>query len=325
MRRVALGRTGLDVSRLGLGLAALGRPGYITLGHADDLERDYDPMRMLARAHQALDSAVALGVNYFDAARSYGDAERFLGAWLAIRGHPPESLVVASKWGQTYTAGWQVRAETHEVKDHSLPVLLRHADESRGCLGRHLAIYQIHSADLATGVLDDQEVLRHLGRLREEGWHIGLSLTGTGQSATVRRAMTVTVDGAPLFSVVQATWNLLERSAEDALAEAHASGMGVVVKEALANGRLVREPHLAKRLLPQAERLGCPLDALALAAVLARPWCHVALSGAARIEHLRSNAQALDVPWDAEAEESLASLAEPSPEYWQRRSRLGWN
>ena len=32
-----LGRTGLTVSRLGLGMAALGRPGYITLGHADDL------------------------------------------------------------------------------------------------------------------------------------------------------------------------------------------------------------------------------------------------------------------------------------------------
>ena len=37
---------------------------------------------------------------------------------------------------------------------------------------------------------------------------------------------------------MQATWNLLEPSAGPALAEARAAGMGVIIKEALANGRL---------------------------------------------------------------------------------------
>jgi aryl-alcohol dehydrogenase-like predicted oxidoreductase len=46
------------------------------------------------------------------------------------------------------------------------------------------------------------------------------------------------VDGVRLFDAVQATWNLLEPSAGPALAEAHAAGLGVIVKEALANGRL---------------------------------------------------------------------------------------
>ncbi len=325
MQTRPLGRTGRVVSRLGLGLAALGRPGYINLGHAEDLDRAYDRMAMQARAHEVLDAAAALGVSYIDAARSYGDAERFLGAWLAIRGHAPGSFTVASKWGQTYTAGWQVRADTHEVKDHSLPILLRHADESKGCLGPHLAVYQIHSATLETGVLDDAEVLNELVNLREGGLHIGLSLTGTGQAATLRKAMGIVIDGAPLFAVVQATWNLLERSAGDALAEAHAAGMGVVIKEAMANGRLVREAAIAERLRPQAERLGCTADALALAAVLARPWCDVALSGAATAAHLRSNAAALAVAWDAEAEAALADLAEPPKAYWSRRGGLEWN
>ena len=62
----------------GLGLAALGRPGYINLGHAADLHADYDVAAMEGRAHAVLDAAHAAGVRYFDAARSYGRAEEFL-------------------------------------------------------------------------------------------------------------------------------------------------------------------------------------------------------------------------------------------------------
>jgi aryl-alcohol dehydrogenase-like predicted oxidoreductase len=72
-----------------------------------------------------------------------------------------------------------------------------------------------------------------LARLREEGVAIGLSVTGPGQAETILRALTHDV-----FDVVQATWTLIERSAGDALAEAYEAGLGVIVKEALANGRL---------------------------------------------------------------------------------------
>jgi aryl-alcohol dehydrogenase-like predicted oxidoreductase len=44
---------------------------------------------------------------YFDAARSYGRAEEFLGGWLAARGIGPDEVAVGSKWGYTYTANWQ--------------------------------------------------------------------------------------------------------------------------------------------------------------------------------------------------------------------------
>src|SRR5262249_1997284 len=89
--------TGLNGTRLGLGLAAVGRPGYINLGHAQDLSRNYDHSAMEAQAHSVLDVAYAAGVRYFDAARSYGDAERFLASWLAARGLGREDVVVASK------------------------------------------------------------------------------------------------------------------------------------------------------------------------------------------------------------------------------------
>jgi aryl-alcohol dehydrogenase-like predicted oxidoreductase len=321
----------LSVSRLGLGLAALGRPGYINLGHANDLGRNYDVTAMEAHCHAVLDCAWALGVRYFDVARSYGRAEAFLASWLAARGIRPAEITVASKWGYTYTADWSVTAERHEVKDHTLVVLRRQLAETRGLVGDHLDVYQVHSATLESGVLSNARVLEELARMRQSGLLIGLTVSGPGQAETLRRAMDVAVDGVRVFDCVQATWNLLEPSAGVALQAAHDAGLGVIVKEALANGRLTDRNEDAdfasgRRVLEdEAARLGTTLDGLALAATLARPWADVVLSGAATVEQLRSNARALDVCWDAHAAERLERIAEGAEEYWSRRSRLAWN
>src|ERR1700736_4973666 len=96
-----LGNTHLAVSRIGLGLAALGRPGYINLGHAKDLGAQYDPRAMEGHAHAVLDAAWSAGIRYFDAARSYGRAEEFLSSWLFSRQIPPGAVTVGSKWGYT--------------------------------------------------------------------------------------------------------------------------------------------------------------------------------------------------------------------------------
>jgi aryl-alcohol dehydrogenase-like predicted oxidoreductase len=61
------------------------------------------------------------------------------------------------------------------------------------------------------------------------------------------------------------------------------------------------------------------------AAVLAQPRVEVALSGAAIVEQVRSNARALGVRWDEKAQTRLAALVEPAEEYWQRRGRLAWS
>jgi aryl-alcohol dehydrogenase-like predicted oxidoreductase len=331
VRTTHLGRTGLPVSRIGLGLAALGRPGYINLGHADDLNGDLAPDALAAHARTVLDTAWDAGVRYFDAARSYGRAEEFLADWLAGRGLAPREAVVGSKWGYTYTAGWRVDAERHEVKDHTLATLRRQAAESRDLLGPHLALYQIHSVTPDGGVLDDRDVLEELARLRDAGVRIGLSLTGPRQTDALRHSLDVTVAGWPLFDCVQATWNLLEPSVGPALAEAHAAGVGVIVKEAMANGRLAgrdADPAFAPRraaLEQLAAHVGATPDAVALAAVLARPWVDVVLSGAATTGQLRANLAALAVRWDDRAEELAAPLAEDPGAYWTARSRLPWN
>ena len=75
MEHARFGRTNLRVTRIGLGLAALGRPGYINLGHQDDLRGNYDLGAMEAHAHKMLELAYQKGIRYFDMAWSHGKAE----------------------------------------------------------------------------------------------------------------------------------------------------------------------------------------------------------------------------------------------------------
>ena len=309
-----LGASGLRVTRIGLGLAALGRPAYINLGHAFDVEGETDVSALEHHAHGVLDAAYAGGVRYFDAARSYGKAEAFLASWLARRGLGRDDVTVGSKWGYTYTADWRIDVDVHEVKDLTAATFRRQLAETRELLGDHLRLYQIHSATLDSGVLDDRARLDELARLRATGVLIGLTTSGPRQAETIERALEV---GG--FDAVQSTWNLLERSAGPALAAAHAAGLGVIIKEALANGRLTGRGNVPE-LTDAAQRVGATPDAVALAAVLAQPWVDVALSGAATVEQLESNLSALQAVPD-----SLDSLVEDPETYWEKRGALRWN
>jgi aryl-alcohol dehydrogenase-like predicted oxidoreductase len=322
IERRRLGSTGLEVTRLGLGLAALGRPGYIDVGRDADLGDDRSVEAMRARAFEVLDAAYALGIRYVDAARSYGSAEAFAAAWLEARGHA--DVVVGSKWGYTYTAGWRVDAEVHEVKDHSLATLRRQVGESRSILGDRLALYQIHSATLDSGVLEDADVLRELARLRTDGVAVGITVSGPRQGEAIRRALAVEVDGANPFQTVQATWNALEPSAGPALAEAHEAGWGVLVKEAMANGRLGPRGDGAAELSAIAERHGVGVDAVAIAVVLAQPWADVVLSGAVTPTQLRGNADGAAIALSPDELAAIVGTVEPPEAYWERRSRLAW-
>ena len=302
--------------RLGLGLAALGRPGYLNVGHGADLGADRSVDALRARSFEVLDAAYAGGVRYLDAARSYGRGEEFLGAWL--RDRDPRDVVVGSKWGYVYTADWQVDADPPEVKHHDVETFRRQLEETRANLGDRLALYQIHSATPDSGVLENDAVLEALAGLRAEGVAIGLSTSGTSQGETLDRAL-----GLDLFDAAQVTWNLHERAAGPALARAHDAGLGVIVKEALANGRLAtREAHPA--LVAVADRLGASPDAVALAAVLAQPFVDVVLSGAATTGAVRSNLAAADLELDAAALAELDVLEEDSAAYWTARGEMAW-
>jgi aryl-alcohol dehydrogenase-like predicted oxidoreductase len=168
-------------------------------------------------------------------------------------------------------------------------------------------------------VLENDAVLRELQELRATGVAIGVSASGPSQPETIDRAVAL-----GRFDAVQATWNLHERGAGAALGRAHEAGLAVIVKEALANGRLTpRVPNPA--LERAADELGATADAVALAAVLAQPFADIVLSGVATRDALASNlaAAALRLP-DATLAE-LEALEEDSADYWSTRSALPWN
>lgn len=317
-----LGGTGLRSTRLALGTAALGRPGYINLGHGEDLAGRRDVAALRDHARTVLDTAYAAGVRHVDCARSYGRAEEFVAGWLAARGHG--DVLVSSKWGYTYTADWSVDAEDHEVKDHSLATFRRQRSETADALGDALGLYQVHSATLDSGVLEDREVLAALTDLAGEGVAVGLSLSGPGQAATLERALQLTQDGYAPFTCVQATWNVLEQSVGDQLTRAHDAGWGVIVKEALANGRLTDRGDPPPQLREIATSHGVGIDAVALAAVASNPAVDVVLSGATTGEQLLSNLDAVDLTLTSDELRAVLGLDEDATAYWQRRDRLEW-
>jgi aryl-alcohol dehydrogenase-like predicted oxidoreductase len=317
------------VSRIGLGLAALGRPAYITGDRAAELP-DRTIAGLRARTFSMLDAAYDAGIRYFDAARSYGLAEEFLGGWLADRGHP--DAIAGSKWGYRYAGGWRLDADQHEVKEHSLAMFTAQLAQTRALLGDRLALYQVHSLTADSKLLGDAALLAALARLRAGGVLIGVSTSGPGQADTLRRALAVTVDGERLFSVAQVTWNLLEPSVAAAAAEAADAGWTILIKEAMANGRLAPADDRAgppagpagraapAALAALADARNVTTDAIALAAALANPWASVVLSGAVTEQQLQDNLMALaigDLP--------QLDLAEPPGDYWAARAARPWS
>jgi aryl-alcohol dehydrogenase-like predicted oxidoreductase len=303
---------------IGLGLAALGRPAYITSGRDAELGGDRRPDALRQRTEEVLDAAYAAGVRYVDAARSYGAAEEFLAGWLVSRHLGRADIAVGSKWGYTYVGDWRMEAERHEVQDLSVATFERQLAETRALLGDALSLYQVHSATRQNGVLSSRDVLDALQRLRDDGVAIGVTVTGADQAGTIDELVSL-----GLFDTVQATWNLLEPSSGDALARAHAAGLTVIVKEALANGRLTSAGDQPALLAAAADRVVTP-DALAISAVLAQPWAGIVLSGAAGVDSLRSNLTADAALWTDDLIELAARLAEPAAVYWTERSQRAW-
>src|SRR4051794_41436798 len=257
-------RRAASTERLALGLAALGRPAYINLGRGE-LPADRTVEAMRAASWEVLDQAYVAGVRWVDVARSYGGAEEFLAGWLAARS--PAGLTVSSKWGYAYVGDWRLDAPVHEIKEHSLARFTAQWAQTSPVPGAVLSLYQVHSLTADSPLFDDLPLQDALAALPVR---VGFSTSGPRQADTVRRALELERHGERVFTAVQSTWNMLETSVGPALAEAHAAGAHVLVKEALANGRLAVDPP--RPIAEYAARHEVGPDAVALAAVLTLPW-----------------------------------------------------
>lgn len=290
----------------------------MNLGRDDvvPVKRSVDEMR--AASWRVLDGAYGAGVRWIDVARSYGLAEEFLAGWLSERGH--QDVTISSKWGYTYVGDWRVDADVHEAKEHSLVQFRKQVVETQRLLGDRLSLYQVHSLTADSPLFTD---VRLLAALVESGLRLGFSTSGPAQADMVRRALELRVDGERVFTAVQSTWNPLEPSVGNALADAHDAGTHVLVKESLANGRLAVRPPVAIGRIAVRHKVGP--DAVALAAAIAQPWADTVLLGPSSVDQLHSNLAAAPLRLTAADLVELAELAQPPEDYWAQRAALPWS
>jgi len=326
--------------QLGLGMAALGRPGYINLdrdsvfGGSDSRSIEY----MQTQANLVLDCLFKNDrcgngqkrASWVDCARSYGLSEKFVGEYLREKNIAPEEVYVSSKWGYSYVADWNVKLETgkpHEVKDHSAENFLKQFGESINILGEYINLYQIHSATFESGVLENLDVHNALHKCKmQNGISIGLSVSSPKQDEVILKAMSIEVDGTKLFDSVQCTFNLLEQRPAPCLLKAHDAGVDVIIKEGMANGRVLRNSIVQE----YSNKLFCSPDQLALACILAQPFRPRVLSGAVTPNQIESNLRAESIAELLRADpvilaEIMDKTRMDSETYWSDRSMLAWN
>ena len=312
-------------NKIGLGLAALGRPGYINIGHDNDLGSDKSKASMRDYCHQVLDFAYSNGVRYFDTARVYGDAEEFLSSW--IRKQSQFNGFVGSKWGYEYLANWEVNADKHERKDHSATFLKQQWVETRMNLGKNVDLYHIHSVTPDSSVLDDPTVIKELESIKKNGLEIGISTSGPEQKKTIEKFLKIN-EKLKLFSFLQSTVNIFEQSCIPILKEAHNQKINIIAKEVFSNGLLTNankdyHQEQLQNLQNIAKEIDLTLEQISYLWVYQLPFIKIILTGASTVSQLQENLNCLKklnttIP-------NLDNLYLSVEDYWSTRKSLSWN
>lgn len=197
-----LGRSGIQVSAVGMGCWAIGGPwnflgspaGWSTVDDAESL--------------RAIDRAIELGANFFDTAANYGcgHSERLLGQ--AVKGRR-DQVVIATKFGyRVDEAAKQVSPYgASEAESDVASHLAGDVEASLRRLGTdYIDVYQLHVGGLAIeralAVREGLEQLVKEGKIRTYGW-------STDRTEAVRAFATL-----PACGVVQQQFSVLDGNAE---------------------------------------------------------------------------------------------------------------
>jgi aryl-alcohol dehydrogenase-like predicted oxidoreductase len=309
-------------TKIGLGLAALGRPDYINIRQNNAIDKSKTAFKNTA--FDVMDFAYKHGVRYFDTAPSYGLGEQFLLDWKNTRQY--KDVLLSTKWGYTYVANWEIGFDgKHEIKEHSLSKLNEQWEISKAFLPQ-LKIYQVHSATLDSGILNNTSVHERLFQLKKEyGLQIGITTSGANQSEILNRAKSIKAYNEFLFDSYQVTYNIFEQSTLETLQQLKTTGKTIIIKEALANGRVFTRNTSKEQLKILAKKYGVGIDAIALRFVIDTLLPNVVLSGASNTNHLEQNIKALDFKLSTKDLKFLTSFKVKSNIYWDERSGLAWN
>lgn len=313
--------------KLGLGTAAIGRPHYINIRQEKNQTLDLEVFK--TQGFQVLEKAYQQGIRYFDTAPGYGMAEKLLLEWLLTKEDP--TIEIGTKWGYTYVANFDVNAKVHEIKEHSLDKLNEQWQISKAFLP-HLNLYQIHSATFDSGVLNNEAVLNRLAFLKNEyDIEIGITTTGANQIEVIKRALDIAVEDQQLFDAFQVTYNVLDQSLDAVQQELRLQNKRIIVKEALANGRLFRNNsfpnyyglYVVLEQLAKTYQVG--VDAIALKFCQQTIDHSMVLSGVSNTQHLESNLKVKSFNLSDENIQVLKDFKIETTNYWNERKQLNWN
>ncbi|HUJ43861.1 MAG TPA: aldo/keto reductase [Opitutaceae bacterium] len=327
MDYINLGKTGLKVSRIGLGCMTYGTPatGELKGGrHAWSLNEE--------ESQPFLRQALELGINLFDTANVYssGVSEEVLGRFLK-RSARRESVVVATKVHGVMRDEANGRGLSRKAIFHEL-------DESLRRLGMdYVDLYQIHRWDYETPIEETLEALHDIvrsGKVR----YIGASSMYAWQFA--KALYLADLHHWTRFVSMQNHYNLLYREEErEMMALCQSEGIGVIPWSPLARGRLARpwksestkrsqtdqfgngmysrteasDRKVVDRLGQVAEQRGLPRARIALAWMLGKPFITAPIVGATKPNHLEDAVAALSVRLAPEEITSLEELYVPHP------------
>lgn len=214
MKLTSLGRTGIQVSRVGLGTVKWGRNQKINYPTPFSLPSDDDILALL-------DCAQGLGINVLDTAPAYGTSEERIGNLLK---HKRQEWVLCTKVGEEFERG--------ESRFDFTPQAIRQSIE-RSLKRLHtdvLDIVLVHSNGEDKKIIEEYGVFDTLASLKQAG-----CIRAFGMSTKTREGGLLAVDQA---DVVMVTYNPLYKEEKDVICQAHQKNTGILIKKALASGHL---------------------------------------------------------------------------------------
>ena len=286
MERTAFGNTGLEVTRLGLGVGGISR---------------HERRGEVAEAGRVLNVALDSGINFLDTAACYGTTEELIGRTVA---HRRDEYILATKCGDV-TGGSTGEPWSAHIIEESIDRSLRRMRTDR------LDVVQLHSCSV--DVLERGEAVEALVKAKEAGKTRFAGYSGDNEAA--RWA----VDSG-IFATLQTSFNLVDQRARTGLLElADSKGMGIIIKRPIANGAWGkdRSPYTyadeyferAKVMAQMGPIPGAPEDPflLAMGFVLAHPEVDTAIVGTHDPSHLIANVEMVE-RWPSVQTETVREL-----------------
>ena len=306
METRTLGKTGLEVSRLGIGLSETG----FNLSAADE-----------AQASEVINSALDKGINFLDTAACYDLSEEQLGKAVS---HRRSEFILATKAGHFLPRNtgqdWTAQVITESI-DRSLKRMKTD----------HVDLLQLHSCSVE--ILERGEVIQALQQAQRAGKTRFIGYSGDNENAEWAVSSGV-------FDTLQTSFNLVDQKARRRLLpEAERRGMGIIIKRPIGNAvwkapgdpkpyqhnPTYTEEYFRRGQVMQAEGPlpGEPADRIetAMGFLFAHPEVDVAIVGTQRPHHLASNVELVNtrLPIPQETVDALHERYDRLSDDWPQR------